>query len=67
MTRKTLLDEIRGNPGRFYRAPGDVLRDRRFADEERLVILDAWRGLAPGAAVELDAAIAALKSRRTAS
>ena len=44
MTKKKLLDDIVRNPARFYRVPGDVLRDRRFGDSERLEILRAWRG-----------------------
>ena len=49
MTRKRLIEDIRQDPPRFYRAPADVLRDRRFADPERREILQAWRGLAPAA------------------
>ncbi len=43
MARKKLLGDIVQNPTRFYRLPGDVLRDRRFGDAERLEILRAWR------------------------
>ena len=43
MTRKKLFDDIKQNPTRIYRSPGDVLRDRRFGDQERLEILRAWR------------------------
>jgi len=43
MAKKKLLDDIRANPCRFYRLPGDVMRDRRFDDAERLEILKAWR------------------------
>jgi len=32
MTKKRLFDDIRQNPARIYRTPGDVLRDRRFDD-----------------------------------
>lgn len=42
MTKKRLFDEIKQNPARIYRSPGDVLRDRRFGDAERLEILRAW-------------------------
>lgn len=45
MTKKRLFDDICQNPSRIYRTPGDVLRDRRFADPERLEILRAWRDL----------------------
>ena len=43
MAKKKLLEDIRANPSRFYRLPGDVVRDRRFDDSERLEILKAWR------------------------
>jgi hypothetical protein len=42
MTKKRLIEDIKINPARFYRAPADVARDRRFTDEERLQILEAW-------------------------
>ena len=65
MSKKRLFDDIKQNPSRIYRAPGDVLRDRRFADAERLEILRAWRDSQPAAAqaVEIDAAIAELENR----
>jgi hypothetical protein len=42
MAKKKLIEDIKINPARFYRMPADVSRDRRFSDEERLEILDAW-------------------------
>jgi len=42
MSKKKLVEDIRQNPARFYRSPADVVRDRRFSDEERLAILEAW-------------------------
>ena len=42
MAKDKLIQDIMVNPGRFYRAPSDVGRDRRFNDAERLLILDAW-------------------------
>ena len=42
MTKRKLFEEIKLNPRRYYRAPSDVNRDRRFSDEERLQILAAW-------------------------
>ena len=42
MTRRRLLDDIVQDPTRFHRAPLDVVRDRRFSDDERLAILGAW-------------------------
>ena len=44
MAKKKLLEDIKSHPPRFYRAPNDVMRDRRFDDSERLEILRAWRG-----------------------
>lgn len=61
MTKKKLLEDIKLNPARFYRMPGDVLRDRRFADEERLEILRAWK--AAGDGPEIDDIMAELESR----
>ena len=65
MSKKKLFEDIKQNPPRIYRAPGDVLRDRRFADAERLEILQAWRQSQPGAAqeAEIDAAITELEGR----
>ena len=42
MAKRNLLEDIKARPGRFYRVPGDVLRDRRFDDSERREILRAW-------------------------
>jgi len=61
MTKKRLFDDIRQNPARIYRTPGDVLRDRRFDDSERLQILQAWRETAGGD--EITVMIAELESR----
>jgi hypothetical protein len=55
MARKKLFDDIKQNPGRIYRSPADVLRDRRFTDAERLEILEAW-----AAATDDDSEIASL-------
>ena len=65
MSKKKLFEDIKQNPARIYRAPADVLRDRRFADAERLEILRAWRHGQPGAAqeAEIDAAITELEGR----
>ena len=61
MSKKKLFDDIRQNPARIYRTPGDVLRDRRFDDNERLEILQAWRASnGPG---EIAAMIAELENR----
>lgn len=42
MTKKQLLEDIKADPPRFFRAPNDVIRDRRFTDAERLEILQSW-------------------------
>ena len=64
MTKKKLLEDIRQNPARIYRTPSDVLRDRRFGDEDRLEILRAWRETGGDAGMaEMDAMIAELQSR----
>jgi hypothetical protein len=44
MAKKKLFEDIKAHPGRFYRVPSDVVRDRRFDDTERLEILKAWLG-----------------------
>lgn len=62
MTKKKLFEDIKQKPARIYRAPGDVLRDRRFADPERLEILRAWRESEPAPA-EIDAAIEEVENR----
>jgi hypothetical protein len=68
MTKKKLFDDVRQNPARIYRAPGDVLRDRRFDDAERLEILSAWRELCEGEAEksEIGAMIVELEGRLSA-
>ena len=65
MTKKKLFDDIKQNPARIYLAPGDVLRDRRFDDAERLEILRAWRDSADDAAdpAEIETLIAEIEGR----
>lgn len=68
MAKKKLLDDIKAHPGRFYRLPGDVARDRRFDDKERLEILKAWAGEADAErSVQIQGAIADVERRMTAS
>ncbi len=62
MAKKKLFEDIKQNPARIYRVPGDVLRDRRFGDAERLEILRAWRD-AKDDSPEIDAMIAELEAR----
>jgi hypothetical protein len=61
MSKKQLLEDIKRDPPRFYRVPGDVLRDRRFADEEKLEILRAWQEAGDGP--EIGGMIAGLEER----
>ncbi len=65
MTKKKLFEDIKQHPARIYRAPGDVLRDRRFGDAERLEILKAWRDSADEGAdiAEIEALIAEIEGR----
>lgn len=65
MTKKKLFEDIKQHPARIYRAPGDVLRDRRFGDAERLEILRAWRDSADEGAdiAEIEALIAEIEGR----
>jgi hypothetical protein len=62
MAKKKLFEDIKQNPGRIYRTPADVLRDRRFADAERLEILESWAAMA-GDDGEIAPLIAELKTR----
>jgi len=65
MSKKKLFEDIKQNPARIYRAPGDVLRDRRFANAERLEILRCWRDGQQGSPqeAEIDAAITEVEGR----
>ncbi len=62
---KRLIEEIRNRPARFYRLPGDVIRDRRFNDGERLEILRAWLAGTEGGvlALQIENAIGELQAR----
>ena len=64
MPKQKLLEDIRQRPARFYRVPGDVVRDRRFDDSERLEILRAWRLEADAlVAGQIEGVIAEVESR----
>jgi hypothetical protein len=39
---KRFAAEAAANPTRFYRAPREVVQDRRLTREEKLAILEAW-------------------------
>ena len=54
MAKTKLLEDIKADPTRFYHAPSDVVRDRRFSDQERLEILQAWERDARALAVAAD-------------
>lgn len=61
MSKRKLVEGMKLNPQRFYRAPTDVIRDRRFSDAERLEILEAWEGVADAGSEELRQAADARK------
>lgn len=64
MGKTKLLEDIKVHPGRFYRLPGDVARDRRFNDGERLEILQAWTHQAePKQMDQIEVAIADIRRR----
>ena len=66
MAKKKLFEDIKAHPGRFYRMPGDVARDRRFNDGERLEILLAWAREAEAARLDqIKEAIADVRRRLT--
>lgn len=64
MAKKQLLEDIKVEPARFFRAPSDVLRDRRFSDGERFEILSAWEKIAQRTEGE-DARLNAIVAART--
>ena len=65
MAKKKLLEDIKQHPERIYRTPNDVLRDRRFGDNERMEILRSWRDGHDASANQsgIDAVIAELENR----
>jgi hypothetical protein len=68
MAKKKLFEDIKAQPGRFYRLPGDVTRDRRFSDDERLEILLAWAREADAArGAQIEEAIADIRRRLTSN
>ena len=66
MAKKKLIEDIKVPPGPFLpAAPGDVMRDRRFDDSERLEILRAWAGDAEEVvARQIESAIRELENRK---
>jgi hypothetical protein len=63
MAKKKLLTDMVNNPARYYRMPADVLRDRRFADDERREILKAWEAADDARIAEVRDALSELESR----
>jgi len=63
MAKKKLFEDILRDPARFYRVPGDVLRDRRFEDAERAEILKAWAERNDGRQADVAAALSELENR----
>jgi hypothetical protein len=63
MAKKKLFEDILRDPARFYRAPADVLRDRRFADDERHAILKAWQEQDAARGAEIAPVLAELEGR----
>ena len=66
MAKKKLFEDIKAHPDRFYRMPSDVARDRRFNDDERLEILQAWVHHADaGRMDQIEEAVADIRRRLT--
>jgi hypothetical protein len=42
MVAPRFVVEAKANPTRYYRRPGEVIRDRRLSRPEKLAILEAW-------------------------
>jgi len=63
MPKRKLFEDIQKNPARFYRMPADVLRDRRFSDEERGFILKAWAATDTARGAEIAQALSELEGR----
>ena len=42
MKRARFVEDAKLDPGRYYRTPFDVIRDRRLTNVDRLEILGAW-------------------------
>ena len=54
--RTRFVQDAKLDPGRYYRHPADIIRDRRLTKEDRLEIVAAWehatRQLLASAAVD---------------
>ena len=42
MKKAKFVQDAKLDPGRYYRNPSDVIRDRRLTNKDRLEILAAW-------------------------
>ena len=42
MKRARFVQDAKLDPGRYYRHPSDIIRDRRLTKEDRLDIVIAW-------------------------
>ena len=42
MKRARFVQDAKLDPGRYYRNPADIIRDRRLTNEDRLEIVVAW-------------------------
>ena len=42
MKRTKFVQDAKLDPGRYYRNPSDIIRDRRLSKEDRLEIVIAW-------------------------
>jgi hypothetical protein len=42
MKRTRFVQDAKLDPGRYYRHPADIIRDRRLTKEDRLEIVIAW-------------------------
>ena len=42
MKHEKFVQDAKISPSRYYRNPGDIIRDRRLTKQDRLEILDAW-------------------------
>jgi hypothetical protein len=54
MKRTRFVEDAKLDPGRYYRNPSDIIRDRRLSKEDRLEIVIAWEQRL-GAAEDLSA------------
>lgn len=54
MKWEKFIEDAKIDPGRYYRSPADVVRDRRLSNEERLAVLAAWERDARALSVAAD-------------